>query len=235
MTAARHYLCLSLDSCPMQSKNPFAKWQVDQQQRRSVLLRAFLVSLKKGRARFSHVSHVADIAAIYLSEKEGKPCSPSTLLRNPKYKALLLAHMEESIVGGTDSIDRATIRDPRAKALLDTADHRIENLRRENERLKSYIATKPASRDPVEGDDVDDREHKTVRPARPTAEHGVSADRIDYLTTCEVLHAVLRKFEGIVEIDYAGERIVDLTSSPPKDVVPTAKSKPFFEWWRRHR
>jgi len=185
------------------------------------------------RVKFTFVTDLAEMAAQHISEKEGKPCDRSTLLRSKKYKGLLLSYMADHMAEGTDSINRDAIRDPAARALLDTADYSIENLTRENERLKNYVTeltgnlaeaeSRPqALPAPKAGSEVD------------SASARLSQDRLRYLTTCEALHAVLERFGGIVKLDPSADRIMDATESPAAVLVGEKVAKAFFEWLRQN-
>lgn len=211
-------------------KNPFADWQRSVQERRESLLREYLVSLRKSRVRFKFVTDLAGMAAAHLSEKEARPCNQATLLRNTRYKQLLLSFMAARTRPGTDAIDESTIRDPKAKAVLDTTAYSMENLRRENERLKAYLAELSGRRSlPSTASAASEGNRKT------SSAKGVSEDRANYVATCRLLLAVLRKFDGIVRIDEVQDRIVDLTESPPRVLVSGSEAKPFFDWYRHNR
>lgn len=214
----------------MSKANPFAAYQSSGQRDREELLRAYLGSLRKGRVRFDHVTGLADMAAEFLSERQGKPCNRATLLRNLRYKKLLLSYLADRTPRGTNSISHRTIRDPAARALVETAELTAENFRRENERLRAYIAELQG----MQGRDAKSAAKGPRTAARSAKAAGLTPDRLNYLQTCQALDAVLQRFDSIVSVDIQAEQIVDATASPPGPLVPASISKAFFAWLRMH-
>lgn len=211
----------------MTGKNPFAGWQQANQEKREILVRQFLTYLKRKRVRCEYITDLADMAATHIAEQEGKSCNRSTLMRNKRYKVLLLSYMAQQLSDGTDAIVRSSIKDPQANALVITAELGSENLRREIGRLKAYIAelesSKPSGR-------------KTAKAAQE-APAGDNFDVIQakYVATCQALFAVLKHFDGLLRSDSDAHRIVDVSSRPPKVVIDDGLAAPFFEWMHLNR
>jgi hypothetical protein len=206
-------------------KNPFEPWQDANQYRRIDLLRDYLKNIKTRRMSFKYITDLAEEAAKHIALKEGAPCNRATLLRNPKYKGLLLAHMTEQVSVGTTAIQRENIKDPAAKALLDTADLTIENLKRENERLKNYIGS--LANNEAQGQNLPKVSGPNVS-AKATTD--LTADRLRFLSTCEALRIVLQKFGGILELDLERQRVVDRSEIPQQVLIDSKIGGPFFEW-----
>ena len=212
----------------MSGKNPFAGWQQAKQEKREVLVQQFLTYLKKKRVRCKYITDLADMVATHITEQEGKSCNRSTLLRNKRYKVLLLSYMAQQLSDGTDAIVRSSIKDPQANALVLTAELGSENLRREISRLKAYIAELESSKPSGRG-----TAPKTTLEAH--TEDSVDVIQAKYVATCQALLAVLKHFEGLLRSDSDAHRIVDVSSRPPKVVIDDRLAAPFFEWMHLNR
>lgn len=122
------------------ARNTFERFQQAQQERREHLMVEYLEQLKTSRVKFQHVTGLAEMVATHISYQEQKPCNRATLLRNSRYKALLLTFMAAHLGGGTKSLKFKDVTDEKAKALVVTSQLEASNLRREVQRLKIYIA-----------------------------------------------------------------------------------------------
>lgn len=209
----------------MAGKNPFAGWQQAKLERREALVREFLAYMKKKRMRCEYITDLADMVAKHIGEQEGASCNRATLLRNKRYKALLLSYMAHSLAEGTDAIDRRSFKDPRAGALVLAAEVGAENLRREVARLKAYIAELEAAKAMPEP-------RKLTKAAQREA---VDDLRRRHVLTCQALLAVLKHFDGLLRADADANRIVDASARPQKVVVDDKLAAPFFEWMHLNR
>lgn len=209
----------------MPGKNPFAGWQQEKLKRREALIREFLAYMGKKRMKCEYITDLADMVAKHISEREGASCNRATLLRNKRYKALLLTYMAKSLVGGTNAIDPKGIEDPKAEALLLAAEVGAENLRREVGRLKAYIAELESVKPKLiaEGNPVD------------SSEDVIRDLRLRLVQTSQALLAVLQHFDGLLRADSDANRILDATTRPPKVVVDAKLATPFFEWLHLNR
>lgn len=220
----------------MKGKNSFGPWQAAKQDGRAELIAECLLAIKKRRKSFKYITDLAEEVADFVAGKEGatKKCNRSTLLRNGRYKSLLLSHMADQSAIGTATIVRDSITDPAAKALLLTAEISIENLARENVRLKQYIASIASAKS-----DENESTVKRIGGRGAAAKVGarsedINADRVRYLATCEALKTILLKFGGIVAIDLQTLRILDLTEMPHQVLVDERIGGPFFEWLKQN-
>lgn len=209
----------------MAGKNPFAGWQQDQQERREMIIREFLAYLKKTRMRCKYVTDLAEMTAKHIGEREGAKCNRATLLRNKRYKALLLSFMATNLAEGTDAIDRRSLRDPSAGALVLAAELGTENLRREVVRLKAHISVLESAKS---------------QPRSDNAESSSTSNTVDHLRrehvmTCQAFLAVLKHFEGLLRADSDAKRIMDASARPHKVVVDERLATPFFEWLHLNR
>ncbi|MGJ7511438.1 hypothetical protein [Variovorax sp. GT1P44] len=211
----------------MKGKNPFSNWQQANQERREAYIRPLLVYLKKKRMRFEYITDLADMVAIHISEQEGKPCNCATLLRNKRYKSLLVSYMASTSSGGTDAIDRRIVKDPTANALVLAAEVGAENLRREVVRLKAYIATFDEG---ASSAIKEENNGKTV--ATPSSLEDL---RLRHVLTCQALLAVLKHFEGLLLADSDANSIIDASARPPFVVAGASLAGPFFEWMHLNR
>lgn len=209
----------------MAGKNPFAGWQQEKQTRREALIREFLAYVRKKRMKCQYITDLADMVAKHIAEHEGASCNRATLLRNKRYKALLLSYMADSLTEGTDSIDRKQIKEPKAEALVLAAEVGAENLRREVARLKAYIA------------ELESMKPKLVSEGANTVSHDdvIHDLRRRHVLTSQALLAILKHFEGLLRADADANRILDASARPPKVVVDEKLAGPFFEWLHLNR
>lgn len=209
----------------MSRRNPFEHYQREHSDRRlSLVKEALSAEVAKG-ARYDLVTRVAEVVASHVADKEGSPCFPSTVLRNPIYRLELDKFMLGSEKPAQDARD---LSDPRAKILLVTAELRVgklqrdsEELRVENQRLKRHLAELATA-----ATDATGQSQETKHASR------LPRQAIDAALTCRALYAVLRHFTGLVEIDAQAKRIMDVTAFPRRTLVDEATAKPFFEWFR---
>lgn len=203
----------------------FKKWQTDRQGERLELVNQFLSSLARGRTRVLYVSDLASMVAAYVQEKQGRPCSRSTLLRNRLYKARLLAYMADRDGRGTDRGAKMYRGDPRTQAILQTYELEFQNCRRENERLKLYIARGSA---PISGG-ADDCVSDFGRNVARKQSRDLEIERLKYISTCEALWVVINALGGIIAIRM-DEGVVDCSECPPKILVGKSQAAAFLEW-----
>lgn len=210
------------------SVNTFQKFQEAKQTRRERLIVDYLTMLEKTRVSFKYVTDLAKHVAVHIGKVEEGQCNPATLLRNDRYKALLLSYMA-SLASGTNSIRRATISDPAANALLVGSDLTISNLQRENARLLIYIEQLEARLAAQE---------RNAAPALepPSLEKSVNGDishdyKYKYIRTCQSLRLVMDYLVGQFEVDADCCVLKDATKRRGDNVVVQSDNiKPYVEW-----
>lgn len=195
----------------------FSAWQETEQAARVELIRVFLQTLQKSKAQFKHTTDLAKFVASHLREKQGTPCSCSTLLRNPNYKVLLLTFMTPTPSAG--QLARRPVSPTHQFALL-KAELNAYNLSKKLERAEARQAKQITSEDQAAHTSVD-----------RTGYGGFD----DFVLTCQALFAVLKHFDGLLLADANAKRIIDRTTRPESVVVDDAKARPFFEWLYRNR
>lgn len=201
------------------TRNPFKRHQEQNVVSRVNVITDHLRSLKKTRATFKYPTDLAKAVAIHVSLIEKKPCSFTTLLRNERYKKLLLAYMRHPVVATDNSTSEASVN-VRVKLLeLD-----LVNAQRDNERLRTYVT------------DLENRVGTMpvlVEESKACEEASEDTIRLsnDRALACKALWLVLEHFQGVVSVDATRKCIVDLSASRRKNViVPTDVAKVFLAW-----
>lgn len=207
--------------------NTFKDYQEKKQKRREQLIIDYLAALKKSRATFKYVTDLAAHVAAHIAREEQGECNRATLLRNTRYKALLLSYMASTMSGGTKSIAGATLATPDAKALVIERDLIISNLRRELERLSRYCEQLEAKLD-AKGPGTVSTVPQAVMVANVTAE----ADyKYRFVRTCQALQLVLDYLPGQFRIDPNEVLLRDSLKKRGNNIVVQAENfRPFVEW-----
>lgn len=201
--------------------NPFKDYQDKVVAGREQIVVRYLASLRKTRAKFEYVTDLAKAVAEQVGLAEGKPCSFTTLLRNKRYKALLLNFM--AMRSGTDAI---RVSEPAAQAVIHTVELELGNVKRDNDRLRSYIADLEARQD-----------EQPLLPSSPKRQPD-SFDDLPRLSNekalvCKALWLVLEHFKDLVSIDTDRGCIIDLAASKRKNVIVEPEvARVFLDWVR---
>lgn len=201
--------------------NPFKGYQETIVAKREQLIVRYLTTLRKTRAKFEYVTDLAKAVAEQVELAEGKPCSFTTLLRNKRYKALLLNFMV--MRSGTDSLH---VSEPAAQAVIHTVELELGNVKRDNDRLRAYIADLEAQRD------------KPPTPPPSPKPRPDSTDELPRLSNekalvCKALWLVLEHFKDLVSIDADRGCIIDLAASKRKNVIVEPEiARIFLDWVR---
>ncbi|OYD55408.1 MULTISPECIES: hypothetical protein [Thauera] len=203
------------------STNPFKGYQDKVVAEREQIIVRYLASLRKTRAKFEYVTDLAKAVAEQVELAEGRPCSFTTLLRNKRYKALLLNFM--AIRSRTDAVQ---VSDPAAQALIHTVELELGNVKRDNDRLRAYIA------------DLEVRLSEHPALSSSTTQRSESADELSRLSNekalaCKALWLVLEHFKDLVSIDADRGSIIDLAASKRKNVIVEPEiARVFLDWVR---
>lgn len=215
----------------VKGRNTFEGYQQAKQERRERLIVQYLEQLRSSRVKFQHVTGLADMVATHIAHQEQHPCNKATLLRNKRYKALLLTFMAAHLGPGTKSLRLKDVSDDKSKALVMTAQLESSNLQREVERLKAYIGYlektlcgKSLSSSPAHSsEDV-----KKVIRSRDEAQ-------FMYTRTCQALLAVLSHLRQTLSTDPERQQIIDLSRLRNNVIVDAGTAGPFFEWLAANR
>lgn len=205
------------------SANPFKGYQDKVVAGREQIVVRYLASLRRTRAKFEYVTDLAKAVAEQIGLAEGKPCSFTTLLRNKRYKAFLLSFM--AMRSGTDAV---RVSEPAAQALIHTVELELSNVKRDNERLRAYIAELEAK--------LPEHAPPPVLPSRTSATVD-AADPIrlsnEKALACKALWLVLNHFKDLVSLDTERGCIIDLAASKRRNVIVAAEiAEVYLDWLR---
>ena len=210
--------------------NPFAGFQEQRQESREKVITRFLKVLQASRAQYPHVTALAEMVAREISNAEGTACNRATLLRNKRYKSLLLHYMAMQLGEGVRTLRAKDVTDGRAKALLAAGELQASNLKREVERMRTYIATLEARldspKDGLRNDATTGEEDQTKKLLQEM--------HVRWALTCKALWRLLRHYESVVLADLDRGCIIDPSKTRGNIVVDAETAGPFFEWLRQN-
>ncbi|MDC0447314.1 hypothetical protein OAL99_05440 [Gammaproteobacteria bacterium] len=210
--------------------NRFEAFQNEKQASRELLIRDFLSYLKTSRTRHLHVTALSEFVAKHISMREGKPCNRATLLRNPRYKSMLLSHMADNFVAGTKRIAVKDIADPKAQALTLTLQVETSNLKRDNDRLRLYVAQLESAVA------CTDKQVLALTASTPDAlQKELDQAQIRYARACQSLQLVIKHLNSVVSVDMNSRQIVDLTKRVNNVIVNSDIASGFFDWLDANR
>lgn len=210
------------------TRNTFEAFQEGKQIRREGLIRTYLEMLMKSRVKFAYLTGLAHMVAQYIAENENGHCNKATLLRNNRYKALLLNYMAIRLAGGTKSVNLRGIMPEQAKALLVSSQLDASNYKREAERLRSHIVLLESEAENPKLSFLNNRVEGDLS-GKPDNTH------LNYVRTCQALYAILQKMENIFSIDVEKRCILDQTRMRNNVIVAADIATPFFEWLEANR
>lgn len=200
-------------------ENRFRDYQEQNQIDRVVLIEDYLEVLTKTRIRFRYITDVANAVSIHLSGIQAAPCSKSTVLRNPRYKMLLLSFFAAQNL----NVKKNSSQDKTDTQEISSVIMKLENLntKRENLRLKRYIEQMQGQSEESILDETtkfnDDRLRNLER---------------DFVSVCQVVWKLLENFEAIIDVDIELNRIVDKTEIVNNVICDSPLTIPFFNWLR---
>lgn len=212
---------LGLPKTNKRSANPFSQYQDKVVAEREGIIVRYLGSLRKTRAKFEYITDLAKAVAEQVGMTEGVPCSFTTLLRNKRYKVLLLNFM--AMRSGTNAV---RVTEPAAQAVIHTVELELGNVKRDNDRLRAYIA------------DLEARQDEQPMLSSSPKQQPDSSDELPRLSNekalaCKALWLVLEHFKDLVRIDTDHGCIIDLAASKRKNVIVEPEvARVFLEWVR---
>jgi hypothetical protein len=206
--------------------NRFEKFQAQKQQIRVELISDFLSFSSTCRVKYKCVTDLALVVSNYICEREGKACNKSTLLRNPKYKSMLLNFMAKNMLAGTKNSKVKSILDPQVHALYLEKDLALSNASRDNDRLRIYISKLEQE---VSGNIKKSSSKVTV------SDIGISRTEFEKLKIrnshiCRSLQLLILNFDSLVSVDFNTKQIIDMTKLRNNVIVNSALAEGFFEW-----
>lgn len=207
-------------------RNTFEGYQQAKQEGREKLIVQYLEQLATSRVKFKHVTGLAEMVAIHLAQSEQRPCNKATLLRNNRYKALLLTFMARHLGAGTKSLRFKDIGDDKSKSLVATAQLEAANLRREVDRLKRYLSHLDEKRDAPRRDGAQDR----TATETDKLQESLREAQLKHTRTCQALFSLMNHFARTVSADVEQQRILDLSRLRNNVIVDSTMAEPFFEW-----
>lgn len=213
----------------MQKINRFAGYQEAGQKSRIKIIEDYLRMLSKTRVVARNPTNLAELVAVHIRRETGRPCVRSTLLRNVRYKSLLLSYIASN--GGIEKVhgkDYICNGDATRPVRVVTAELKEGNARREVGRLNIYIKSleKQLTENQHRSISVDDT--KLVAPSADTRLLDVE---IKFYLTCQALRAVLSNLNNVLEIDTQGRRILDRSRRRNNVIVDSSLAAPFIEWY----
>lgn len=218
--------------------NTFASYQEQKQLRREGLIEAYLRIARKSRQKYDYVTDLAKAVAMHITTTERREgvtdaaCNPSTLLRNRRYKSLLLSYLADSASPGLKNTNKPAVLPGAAEAsnaLLSQLE--ISNLRLENQRLKYHIAElekEVAAKGTISIDTGGKNDNDGLQTA-------LSELEFKYVSTCQTVMALLTRLQDILALDMDKKCILDASVRRGDNVIVEERlAEPFFEWLKKH-
>lgn len=213
------------DMVAKKNVNTFERYQLKKQEKRETLISEFLTYLKTSRVQTRFVTDLADLVSNHISESEGRPCNKATMLRNPRYKSMLLNFMTNSMAKGTKHLSVNDIKDSKAQALIVTAKVESGNLKRDNERLRNYVS---------QLESLISETHEINKVSRNIEGNSSSSDsetlHIKYVRVCQALHEVILHMKPALSVDVKGKRILDMSKLRNNVIVDSDIAFGYFDW-----
>jgi hypothetical protein len=200
--------------------NTFAGYQDDRQMARIALIEKYLRSLPK-RAKFELITDLAEKVAEFVTSQESgqRPCSKVTILRNPRYRKMIDAHMGNQ-PGASSSGSKSEASNEDGSTALLVAQVEITNLRRENLRLKTFIETG------LTAGKID----KALPATECATRNSIDAVELRLIQTFQAIMKLLEHMRSSLAISKQDRTIIDLSRIRNNVVVAPPYSEPFFEW-----
>lgn len=204
----------------------FAAWQEANQLRRESVIDEYLGFLAKTKIKVRNLTDLSDLVAKHIAQVEGKPCTKSTLLRNPRYKSKIINFQITSLAPSTKALNSRNIADPTAKMMVTRAQLECGNLKRELERLNMYVRTLEEQLDLFQSQNGRLPGHSDKEVSAPL----ITDYEFGFVRTCQALRLLLSHLQLVVNVDISSQRILDLSKRWDNTIVDKEVAGPFFEW-----
>ena len=216
------------------NRNTFAGHQETTQAAREGIIAAYLKILRTTRVRTKYLTDLASLVAVHVAQTQGAPCSVSTLLRNSRYKSLLLSYMASKQKGGLDVPELVGNKSPGTQALVLTSGLKAANAERELDRINIYVRSLEADIDRMLAQGrLPNRDASDRSENLPTAYIGDA--ELSFIRTCQTLRILLDHFRVIASVDMQSRSILDSTKRRDNVIVGMENAGPFFDWLSRQQ
>ncbi|MDR6467572.1 hypothetical protein J2777_001265 [Paraburkholderia graminis] len=209
--------------------NTFQEFQESKQTERQNVICKYLESVQGKGISFPHVTALAEFVAEHIASEEHGECHKATLLRNHRYRSLLENFISVN-TPGLDNLDPRKIADTAAQALVTTTMLEVANLRRENERLKAYVASLERA-----GKVITNAEAVTQSGPLEAVRLSLEEAQIKYALVCQAMHSILESMKDLIAADADAEQFIDLSKMRNNVIVERRLAGPFFEWLHANR
>lgn len=211
------------------NRNTFKRFQEQKQSRRAGIITEYLAGLEGKGISFPHITALAELVATHVAGEEHHACDKATLLRNSKYRSLLSDFLYPN-EAGVQNFDLSSVSDNGVGAAVTTSKLEAANLRRENERLKIYIASLER-----EGKTADSTKGTSQVDSLEASRLTIESAQLKYATVCHALHSMLEYMKNMVAADADAEQLIDLSKMRNNVIVERPLAAPFFEWLRMNK
>lgn len=208
---------------PSKGSNTFKEYQEQKQVRREELIRNYLTVLKASNAKFQYVTKLAYMVAIHIGQVEGTECNQSTLLRNPRYKALLLSYLANTMKPGAKNLVAKPSSDPGTQVVVTQLQLANRNLSNENQRLKGHIAT------------LSEQAGQASLMAPGKTPVNLAEVEANFVLTCQALLRVLENLGDFVSVDTRTKQIRDASKRTDNVIADERIAGPFVDWLQANR
>ncbi len=206
--------------------------------RREQYIEAYLLVARQSRQKYDYVTDLARAVSNHISVSEKREgisdaeCSPSTLLRNNRYKALLLSYLADSVGPGLRNTNKRVAKlNPSDASTTLLSQLETSNLRLENQRLKYHIADLESA--------ISAKGDISAAATKESSEINIAVEfanmEFKYVSTCQVVMALLSKLQDVLTVDVEKKRILDATIRRGDNIIVDERlAEPFFDWLNRH-
>lgn len=208
---------------PRKGMNTFKEYQEQKQARREELIRKYLKVLRKSEAKFQYVTKLAYTVAIYIGQVEGNECNLATLLRNQRYKALLLSYMANETEPGAKNLVAKISDDLGTQVVVTQLQLANRNLSNENQRLKRHVAS------------LGEQAGQATLQVPVKAPTNFAEMEANFVSTCQTLLRVLENLGDFVSVDTSIKRILDASKRTDNVIADERIASPFVDWLQENR